>query len=134
VEAKETKEERAARKQRAIQEAVDRYPPASLHRAFPDGRHLYLTLEPGDGKWVIVKGAARNTTAIYLDNLSELAEFIHALVCRYNAMAAEANEDAAACRMTPLEPINTAPAEPGDDGDSSHLRNNAPGKHLKVNP
>jgi hypothetical protein len=125
VEEKETKEgagddvrtvreQRAAIQQREEEEAAKRYPGACFVRELDDDRWISIELSAGIRNFIHVAGEleASIEATIDLNDLGNLAEFIHALVCRYNAMAAEANGHAAACRMTPLEPIETGPPKP----------------------
>jgi hypothetical protein len=94
-----------------------RFPPAAL---YGERSSLVLELESGNELDLRVCWNGESTEwptdpdhpewkriDISLTDIGDLAEFIHALVCRYNALVDQANSDAAQSAMKQLQPISS---------------------------
>jgi hypothetical protein len=110
---KKTPEEKKQAAQRRAEERRARF------KKFPQGGigtpYAYISIHPEED-WASV--SVRSDTngekwfqgEIPFDDAKELAEFIRALICRYNALVQDTNKAAKAC--PPMEKLNDLPLAP----------------------
>lgn len=128
-----TKEEKKQREQQRTKEREKRFAQfPSVNVVFHDvnGNGGYAKLDPDmpftlelamHGEWradAWDEDKYWKNFSIPLSDVRGLARFIHALVCRYNALAEEANGTAHSIKLTPLELI--------DDDSRIHKQHSAP--------
>lgn len=115
-----TPKERAAARKAEKQAEARRFPSAHLiHRQYGTSTAegaVKISLEQGEPGWLTVGQRGEwpdqpislqgwRHMHIALTDIAELGCFIHALVCRYNALVHEANARAAQSAMKPLKTI-----------------------------